>query len=110
LSTVLLVTPASLSSFSAPPGAGQPPSLVEPESGAWAVVHAGQLWVCWSPGPDCFERVVFDDDTAEPEDVVEVDEPADELLLDLDAPEQLEVGVDAWQIGFWGPRSLWVEH
>lgn len=105
LSTIVLVSPASLS-------AAQPPSLVEPESGAWAVVHAGELWVCWRPGPDCFERVVFDDDER-PHDAPIADEqedPSEDLVDDDHKPEGVMVGADAWRLGFWGPRSLWIEH
>ncbi len=101
LSALLLVSPAPL------PFAAQPPSLVEPSSDAWAVVHAGQLWVCWTPGPDCFERVVFDNDTGERDDTLDEDTRADELV-DTSRTEP-ELGVDAWQLGFWGPRSLWIE-
>ncbi|HVI03641.1 MAG TPA: hypothetical protein VM869_33340 [Enhygromyxa sp.] len=103
LSTILLVSPASsLSTASA-----QPPSLVEPESGAWAVVHAGELWVCWRPGPDCFERIVFDDDARTRDDAFVEDADAEELVEDLGrAPE---LGVDDWRMGFWGAQSLWIE-
>lgn len=106
LSTILLVSPASSLS------AAQPPSLVEPESGAWAVVHAGELWVCWSPGPDCFERVVFDDgEPAHDDPIADAEEdPNEELVDDGHKSEPVMVGADGWRIGFWGPRSLWVEH
>jgi hypothetical protein len=105
LSTLLLVSPAS------PLSTARPPSLVEPESGAWAVVHAGQLWICWVPGPDCFERVVFDDDTWARAHSLEEDEIAEELIEDLAAPrDELAFGNEAWRIGFWGPRSLWIEY
>ncbi|MFO7565680.1 MAG: hypothetical protein R6X02_23760 [Enhygromyxa sp.] len=119
LSTLLLVSPASLPSFT------QPPSLVEPESGAWAVVHAGQLWVCWSPGPECFERVVFDDAPPGPDDELVDEETSYELADEAneaneanepgepeepEEPEAVDLGVGTWQLGFAGPRSLWLEH
>jgi hypothetical protein len=104
LSTILLVSPASSLS------AAQPPSLVEPESGAWAVVHAGELWVCWSPGPDCFERVVFDDEQASRDDPFVEEEDASAELVDERSGDPVVVGADGWRLGFGGPRSLWIEH
>lgn len=104
LSTLLLVSPAS--SFST----GQLPSLVEPESGAWAVIHAGELWVCWSPGPDCFERVVFEREQTEGEDLLDEQDP--ELTAEMMVEGQGEpgdVGSDDWRLGFAGAGSLWVE-
>jgi hypothetical protein len=104
LSTILLVSPASSLS------AAQPPSLVEPQSGAWAVVYAGELWVCWSPGADCFERVVFDDDVSARDDVFADDLLEEELVGDLEPSyESIDVGSESWRLGFWGPASLWVE-
>lgn len=108
LSTILLALPASSLS------AAQPPSLVEPESGAWAVVYAGELWVCWSPGPDCFERVVFDDHEASRDDRLADEDSLDEIddvdVGDLVAERDgLDVGVEDWRLGFWGAGSLWVE-
>ncbi len=99
MSLVLLVSPASLPS-------NRPPSLVEPESGAWAVVHAGQLWVCWTPGPDCFARIEFDEAPRREDPLAEDDHEAPELAHASTAPE---FGIEASQIGFWGPRSLWIE-
>jgi hypothetical protein len=106
LSTFLLVSPAS------PLSTSRPPSLVEPESGAWAIVHAGQLWVCWSPGPDCFERVVFDDGArTRAQSFEEDDEMGEALVEDLDATrDEIMFGSEAWRIGFWGSQSLWIEH
>ena len=111
LSTVLLATPAPL-----PASTAQPPSLVSPESGAWTAVHAGQLWICWEPGPDCFERVAFDDDGERGEDWV--DDGSQDELTELEAfEEQAEFedrgqrgshGAERWQLGF-GVDSLWIE-
>jgi hypothetical protein len=100
-----------------PPSSGvHPPGLVEPESGAWAVVHAGQLWVCWEPAWDCFERVVFEGEEFRGEDVLDEDEALifgepfelDHAWDDLDRRHDAEV-TDQWRIGFWGPRSLWID-
>lgn len=109
LSIVLLVSPAPL------PSSAPPSSLFEPESGAWAVVHGGQLWVCWAPAPDCFARVVFDDDERRLEDRIEDDDPAadealDEFNGDIGAREFGSLqGAEPWQLGFADARSLWVE-
>jgi hypothetical protein len=115
LSTVLLVTPAPLPASTAPP-----PSLVNPKSGAWTAVHAGQLWVCWEPGPDCFERVAFDDDGERGEDWV--DDGSQDELPQFEEFAELEAvaepaedhghravhGAERWQLGF-GVDSLWIE-
>lgn len=107
LSTPILPSPA-------PPGTA---GVVELRSGAWAVVHAGQLWVCWREGPDCFRRVEFDDDAGPRTDVeleLELEPELDaadvrgEFLIDeFDAP--LEFGPERWRLGFDSASHLWVE-
>ncbi|WP_146155463.1 hypothetical protein [Enhygromyxa salina] len=109
LSLVLLSVPA------APPRAA-PPGVFEPSSGAWAVVHAGQLWVCWRAGPgprpesggnnDCWRRVELLVDGPQSEDLL--DEAAEEFIEDA-AAQSLETSSERWRLGFWGPRSLWIE-
>jgi hypothetical protein len=91
LSTLLLVSPALPLVRPTPAGAALP-SLVEPESGAWAVVDGDGLWVCWEPDSDCFVRIEL-----------EIPESAElDLDLDLDLGDGLglefglglELGVD----------------
>lgn len=110
---VLIPTPT------APPKASLP-GVVEPHAGAWAIVHAGQLWVCWRVGPDCWRRVELE----QPDAGSQTDVDIEELALELDAwdddalgPEfvddgvgvDLDVGPERWRLGFDAAANLWIE-
>jgi hypothetical protein len=102
-----------------PPSAsplGTVPGLVEPRSGAWAVVHAGQLWVCWRVAPDCWRRVELDDvgdPRVEAYEFEEWEEPEEANGVDaLDesfAVRATEVGPERWRLGFDAAQHLWIE-
>jgi hypothetical protein len=95
------------------------PGVVEPHAGAWAVVHAGQLWVCWRQGPDCWRRVELEDDVGldadtELEDLaLQFDEENDDALdpdfLQDGFSLELEIGPERWRLGFDGATNLWIE-
>lgn len=95
------------------------PGVVEPRVGAWAVVHAGQLWVCWREGPDCWRRVEFEDDAGsladtELEDLAhqfdeEDSDALDPEFLDDGFGSELEFGPERWRLGFDGVANLWIE-
>lgn len=86
-------------------GEVSPPSVAG--SRGWVAIHAGQLWVCWEPGPQCWRRVVveepgessagLDDDT--------LDEPLWETTSE--APRALDLG--RVRVGFHGPRQVWID-
>jgi hypothetical protein len=96
------------------------PGVVDPHTGAWAVVHAGQLWVCWQDGPDCWRRVEF-----EQQDIGSLaDVDLEELAVAFDAwnedalgPDfvddgvgpELEFGPERWRLGFDHAANLWIE-
>jgi hypothetical protein len=112
LSLALLPPPSS-------PSHGALPGVVEPRSGAWAVVHAGQLWVCWRASPDCWRRVELDEDSF-PRLDVELDESIDDEpnadTLDAwewDPTSSLglpgEFGPERWRLGFDAAAHLWIE-
>jgi hypothetical protein len=113
----ILLSLALLPPPSAPP-LGSLPGVVEPRSGAWAVVHAGQLWVCWRAAPDCWRRVELDDagdlrveayafdeweepDDADADAVIAFDEPFEHRATEL--------GPERWRLGFDAAAHLWIE-
>jgi hypothetical protein len=141
VTTSILLSLALLPSPSAPPP-GPPqadlPGVVDPHTGAWAVVHAGQLWVCWEPGPDCWRRVELEQQ--DPGSLADLDasrwawgregvaRPAasevDDLALELDAwdddvlgPDfvedafgpEIELGPERWRLGFDRAANLHIE-
>jgi hypothetical protein len=109
LSLALLPVPATTHA--------SPPGVVEPHAGAWAIVHAGQLWVCWREGPDCWRRIEFEHDTGSPLDIdlpdlaLELDEwdALEPELLDDGSGPDLEFGPERWRLGFDGASNLWIE-
>lgn len=116
VTTSILLSLALLPSFSAPPDL---PAVVDPHTGAWAVVHAGQLWVCWRAGPDCWRRIEFEHDPGASSDL-ELDDLAlafdewddDALSPDLLADgiaSELEFGPERWRLGFDRAANLWIE-
>jgi hypothetical protein len=95
------------------------PGVVEPHGGAWAIVHAGQLWVCWRAAPDCWRRIELEQDTG-----AQTELELDELALELDAwdddtlgpdfvddgiSRELELGPERWRLGFDRSANLWIE-
>ena len=119
LSTVLLAWPAALLPSPAPghaplqarPG---PTSVVDPESGAWAAVEGGVVWVCWTPGPDCFVRLELGEAESRSRAAeLELEDPdADDSAMASEPPDlgAARFGADTWRLGFAGPRTLWIEH
>ncbi|PRQ07235.1 hypothetical protein ENSA7_29420 [Enhygromyxa salina] len=88
--------------------AAGPPGIVNLDSGAWAVVHAGQLWVCWEQADNCWRRV----ELAPPTDLARVHDLTDDLgedFIEDGKAERLDASPERWRLGFWGPRTLWVE-
>lgn len=91
------------------------PGTVEPATGAWAVVHAGQLWVCWSEHPDCWRRVEFEEPPHVRDDIeLAYEDPVDPLGLDAGFVEdelvpELEFGPERWRLGFDASANLWIE-
>lgn len=98
-----------LSSSLGPPASRALPAVAAVDSPAWALVHAGQLWLCWRPGPRCFERVELEglDASARPstsEDLAEVEHSA----LSASPSPSPSLGRDgAWRLGFAG-STLWI--
>lgn len=88
-----------------------PPGVVELDSGAWAVVHAGQLWVCWRQAADCWRRVEFESASPAPVHEHELEPIETELDADFleDASAPMSGDPGRWRLGFWGPHTLWVE-
>jgi hypothetical protein len=129
LSTLLLVSPALPLVRPAPAGVALP-SLVEPESGAWAIVDGDALWICWEPDSDCFVRIELElpEGAAHEFDLTDGLDGLDGLDrgLDLEFGDGLDPTLDPerfaepgwathdddlatdWRLGFWGPRSLWI--
>lgn len=88
---------------------GSPPGVVADEGSAWAVVHGGQLWVCWSVSPDCWRRVELDTEPARASPSFdEALDPEPDFIDDQRAPT-LDLAPQRWRLGFWGRRSLWIE-
>jgi hypothetical protein len=114
VTTSILLLLTLLTPPSAPPGAL--PGVVEPHSGAWAVVHAGQLWVCWRESPDCWRRVELDEDPGMRLDVA-LDESDSDEALELDqwddtfgvSSDAIDVGPERWRLGFDAAAHLWIE-
>ena len=109
LSTFLLFGPPA-----APRVGASPPGVVDLDSGAWAVVHAGQLWVCWSPGANCWRRIEFESDPGRRAHALEqlqsqISEDFGEDFIEDGNAGALDSGPERWRLGFWGPRTLWIE-
>jgi hypothetical protein len=114
VSLVLLSAPSSSAGVSPPVS---PPGVVDLATGAWAVVHAGQLWVCWSEAPACWRRVELEGEVEPVVDVLLVDEltgdaadlgPDPGFIAD-DLRSGFEAGPERWRLGFSSGRSLWIE-
>ena len=109
--SILLALASLTGPFPAPTSAGSLAGAVDPHTGAWAVVHAGQLFVCWREQAECFRRVEFEDDPRVRTDIdleLDTDTPeADDFLLD-DRGGQLEFGAERWRLGF-EASHLWIE-
>ncbi|WP_165703919.1 hypothetical protein, partial [Enhygromyxa salina] len=87
-----------------------PPGVVDLDSGAWAVVHAGQLWVCWTQAPNCWRRVELAAPAGDRvHDLEAVQTELGEDFIDDVGTEPLDGSPDRWRLGFWGPRTLWIE-
>lgn len=115
----ILLSLALLPLPTAPPQAALP-GVADSHTGAWAVVHAGQLWVCWQDGPDCWRRVEF-----EQQDIGSLaDVDLEELAIAFDAwnddalgPDfvedgvgpEMEFGPERWRLGFDRAANLWIE-
>ncbi len=111
LALTWMFTPPFPAPAPAPASPGMLGGVVEPRTGAWAVVHAGQLWVCWREEADCFRRVAFDDDPGSRTDIEFEDDvtQAEQDFL-IDPPDgELELGPERWRLGFDGASHLWIE-
>lgn len=93
-----------------------PPGVMDLDSGAWAVVHAGQLWVCWTQAPNCWRRIEFES----PQNILThqlgdaPSELGEDFIDDVNTAPALGSGSaqsspEQWRLGFWGARALWIE-
>jgi hypothetical protein len=94
----------------APATPGPLGGVVEPRTGAWAVVHAGQLWVCWREHRGCFRRVEFDDDPRARDEIeLELDDVVEDDFLTDEVEGELDYGPERWRLGFDSASHLWIE-